>query len=376
MVDIRRSWRSSIRLHGPVLLGLGLLAGADAPPNGQLGSLIRLTRDGLEKERPSWAPDGRRLLFARHASGGMQVWQYVLDMKTSGASPRRLTDRREPEYNGAFSPDGTRILFAAITLSGTQGNLDIAAINADGSGLKTVFAGTEGLSHQDWPSWSPDGRRFAFSSTHEGNQEIYTAQADGTGLIRLTNSPGIDAHPAWSPDGRGIAFATDRWGGLELAAVRPDGSGLVRLTRSRGLDDYPSFSPDGRRLAFVSNRDGQFEVYISASDGTGPVNLSSHPLRDTFPSWSPDGRGVTFVSDRDGGCDIYTRIVDADRESPIGGRELGGSDRIRRRHRRTKSEGTGQVPLPTPIRIRTLRSVSLNRSLPRLPALEDPDHDR
>ncbi len=156
-----------------------------------------------------------------------------------GAVARRLTDRKDPEYNGAFSPDGARILFAAITLSGTQGNLDIASINADGTGLKTVFAGVGPLSHQDWPSWSPDGRRFAFSSTHEGNQEIYTANADGTGLVRLTNSPGIDAHPSWSPDGRSIAFATDRWGGLELAAVRPDGTGLVRLTRSRGLDDYP-----------------------------------------------------------------------------------------------------------------------------------------
>ena len=303
---------TKIWAYGLACLGLLLLTGADAPPERKPGPLIRLTRDGLEKERPSWAPDGRRLLFARHESGGMQVWQYVLDTKAPGATPRRLTDRKEPEYNGAFSPDGTRILFAAITLSGTQGNLDVAAINADGSGLKTVFAGTEGLSHQDWPSWSPDGRRFAFSSTHEGNQEIYTAQTDGTGLIRLTNSPGIDAHPCWSHDGRTIALATDRWGGLELASVRPDGSGLVRLTRSRGLDDYPSYSPDGRRLAFVSNRDGQFEVYVSASDGTGPVNVSNHPLRDTFPTWTPDGRGVTFVSDRDGECDIYTRRIEAD----------------------------------------------------------------
>jgi TolB protein len=246
----------------------------------------------------------------------MHVWQYVLDTKGKGAVARRLTDRKDPEYNGAFSPDGAQVLFAAITLSGTQGNLDIAAVKADGAGLKTVFAGPGGLSHQDWPSWSPDGRRFAFSSTHEGNQEIYTAEVDGTGVVRLTNSPGIDAHPCWSPDGRTIAFTTDRWGGLELAAVRPDGAGLVRLTRSPGLDDYPAYSPDGARLAFVSNRDGQFEVYVSASDGSGPVNLSRHPLRDTFPTWTPDGRGVTFVSNRGGGFDLYTRRLESEGPSP------------------------------------------------------------
>jgi TolB protein len=294
----------------PLCLALVLLVGADDPRAPKVGPLLRLTHDGLDKQRPSWAADGRRLLFARHEPDGMHVWQYMLDVKAPEAPARRLTDRKDPEYNGVFSRDGTRILFAAITLSGTQGNLDIAAINADGTGLKTVFAGTGGLSHQDWPSWSPDGRRFAFSSTHDGNQEIYTADADGNGLVRLTNSPGIDAHPSWSPDGRTIAFATDRWGGLELAAVRPDGTGLMRLTKSPGLDDYPAYSPDGARLAFVSNRDGQFEVYVSASDGSGPVNLSRHPMRDTFPTWTPDGRGVTFVSDREGGLDLYTRMLE------------------------------------------------------------------
>lgn len=298
------------------LAGLTLIAlSAPAEPGPKMGPLVRLTRDGLDKERPTWSPDGRGLLFARHESGGMQVRQYLLDATAVGTPPRRLTDRKEPEYNGTFSPDGKRILFVAITLSGTQGNLDIASIRADGTDLKTVFAGTGALSHQDWPSWSPDGRRFAFSSTHEGNQEIYTAEADGTRLVRLTSSPGLDAHPCWSPDGRTIAFATDRWGGLELAAVRADGTGVVRLTNSRGLDDYPSYSPDGRRLAFVSNRDGQFEVYVAASDGAGPTNLSNHPLRDTFPTWTPDGRSVTFVSARDGGCDLYNRAIEPRRGS-------------------------------------------------------------
>jgi TolB protein len=299
-------------MSGPLLLvcAAGIFfPGFRAPPPVKLGSLIRLTHDGLDKERPNWAPDGRRLLFARHDSGGSRIWQYVLDVGRPGAPARRLTDRKTPEYNGAFSPDGTKVLFAAILISGTQGNLDLVSASADGTGLKTVIGDGGELAHQDWPAWSPDGRRFAFSSTHEGNQEIYTAAADGTDLVRLTQSPGIDTHPSWSPDGRLIAFATDRWGGLELAAVRRDGTGLVRLTTSRGLDDYPAYSPDGKRLAFVSNRDGQFEVYVLASDGSNPFNLSRHPLRDTFPTWTPDGRGVTFVSNRDGAFDLYTQTL-------------------------------------------------------------------
>ncbi len=227
---------------------------------------------------------GRPLAALREARAGWLAYLAIPARRQEPQGSRaRLTDRKDPEYNGAISPDGVRVIFAAITLSGTQGNLDIAAINVDGTGLKTISSDNGKLVHQDWPSWSPDGRRFAFSSTHEGNQEIYTAAADGTDLVRLTQSTGLDAHPCWSPDGRQIAFATDRWGGLELAAIRPDGTKLVRLTSSPGLDDYPAYSPDGRRLAFVSNRDGQFEIYVAAADGSGPVQPVATPITRHVP---------------------------------------------------------------------------------------------
>ncbi len=285
---------------------LCILAAVCGSASAQTGPLLRHTQDGLDKLRPCWSPDGKQLAFARQESDGSHIWEYLLEA-SDPSTLRRLTDRKTPDYNAVFSPDGNRLLLVVVPQSGTQGNLDIAVVNADGSALKTV-AGDRGgrLSHQDWPSWSPDGKRFAFSSTHEGNQEIYIAEIESTNLARLTQSPGIDAHPCWSPDGKRIAFATDRWGGLELASVNTDGTNLTRLTESHGLDDYPAFSPDGERLAFVSNRDGQFEIYVMSASGENPVNVSSHPLRDTFPTWTPDGQGVTFVSNRDGGFDLYT----------------------------------------------------------------------
>lgn len=278
------------------MLGLGSAGPAD---------IQRLTTDGLDKQRPAWSPDGRQLLFARHEVGGTAIWQYVLEPGRP-ESLRRLTDRNAPEHNGVFAPDGSRVLLTVITLSGTQGNLDIASVAPDGSDLKVVAKDIGGLSHQDWPSWSPDGKRFAFSSTHEKNQEIYVADADGSNLARLTQHPGHDAHPAWSPDGAWIAFATDRWGGLEIARMRPDGTEVARLTTSPGLDDYPAWSPDGRSIAFVSNRDGNYEIYRADADGSNPENLTRHPARDTYPTWTVDGFGITFVSDRDGGTDILT----------------------------------------------------------------------
>ncbi|QDV35477.1 TolB family protein [Tautonia plasticadhaerens] len=285
-----------------LLVALALAPSSDDPGR----PLLRHTEDGREVIRPSWSPDGRSLAFARSEQGGTQIWQYVMPVDPPGL-PTRLTGRTDPEFQGVFSPDGRRVLLTVVPRSGTQGNCDLAAIEIDGGRLSVVVDDRGGgLSHQEWPSWSPDGARFTFSSTHDGNQEIYTAKADGSDLVRLTQGPGIDSHPSWSPAGDRIVFATDRWGGLELASVCPDGTGLARLTESPGLDDYPSVSTDGRRVAFVSNRDGQFEIYVMGLDGGPAVNLSRHPGRDTMPTWTPDGRGVTFVSDRGGGADLYT----------------------------------------------------------------------
>jgi TolB protein len=289
-----------------IAFGIAWLAlGADGT-----SSTDRLTTDGLAKQRPSWSLDGRRLAFGRHEAGGTHIWQYVMDAGRPD-SARRVSNRPAPDYDGTFTPDGKSLLLVAVAQSGTQGNLDVAIAPADGGDLKTLIGDLKGkLAHAEWPTPSPDGKRFAFSSTHEGNQEVYIAAIDGTGVVRVTQSPGVDAHPCWTLDGKSLVFATDRWGGLELASVRVDGTGLQRLTRSPGLDDYPAVSPDGTRLAFVSNRDGNFEIYVGPIDGTGATNLSRHPGRDTMPTWTPDGRGITFVSARDGGQDLYTIKVE------------------------------------------------------------------
>lgn len=273
--------------------------------------LLRLTSDGLLKQRPSWSRDGRKLVFARHRSD--KIWLYLWD-RGSGTE-KRLTTREHPEYDAAWSPDSSRLAFSFVGISGPQGDVDVYVIGPDGGGL-TRIAGTDGsLSHEEWPSWSPDGKRIAFTSTRAGNQEVFTVDADGKNLTRLTSDLGTDAHPAWSPDGSRVAFATDRWGGLEIATMKLDGSDVRRLTNSPGLDDYPAWSPDGGWLAFTSHRDGNPEIYRLRSDGTGATNISNNRAIDSFPTWGPDAGDLTYVSNRDSGFDIYIQRAGSPRVS-------------------------------------------------------------
>jgi TolB protein len=273
-------------------------------------SLVRLTTDGYFKQRPRFSPEGDTLVFARHKQE--KIWLYLCDAE--GGNERRLTMRDLPEYDAAWTPDGQRLAFCHVSQSGTQGDVDLFAIQRDGSALTALIRNAGPLSHEEWPAYSPDGRLLAFTSTRSGNQEVFVSNTDGRNARPITNHTGHDAHPCWSPDGRQIAFATDRWGGLEIALMDADGGNVCRLTQSVGLDDYPDFSPDGRWIAFVSNRDGNFEIYRMRPDGTDAQNLSRSPALDTFPCWSPDSRSLVFVSNRQERFDLYRLAVNRERE--------------------------------------------------------------
>jgi Tol biopolymer transport system component len=67
--------------------------------------------------------------------------------------------------------------------------------------------------------------------------------------------------------------------------MNADGSGVHRLTDSPGEDGAPAWSPDGTHLAFESDRDGNWDIYVIAVDGTGLTNLTRSPGQETTPAW-------------------------------------------------------------------------------------------
>lgn len=264
--------------------------------------LVRLTTDGRFKQRPQWAPDGKTLVFARHIGAKIQL--ILFDPKTKRG--RRLTKTDNPEYDAVWSPDGKRLAFAFDKTSPNQGDIDVHLIDADGKNQKPLAVSQGKLSHEESPAWSADGQWIAYTSTRDGNQELYVIGVDGKGRRRLTSDPAIDAHPSWSPDGKRIAFATNRWGDLEIAVLEVATGNVTRLTHARGLDDYPAWSPDGKRIAWTGSRKGNFEIFTMNADGSNPRNATNSPAIDNFPCWTPDGR-LTFVSNRSGGFEVWVR---------------------------------------------------------------------
>jgi len=204
----------------------------------------------------------------------------------------------------AFPGSNGKIAWA----SDRAGNYDIYSENADGSGLAQLTTNTS--SDAD-PAWSADGMRIAFTSTRSGNDDIWIMAANGTGQARVTSDPGNDVNPAWSPGGRNLAFASNRDGNAEIFVMNDDGTGQTQLTHTDAASNaVPAWSPDGTKIAFTSTRDGRAQIYVMTVDGSNQTRLTTDPGNDVSPNWSPDGKKIAFASNRDGNYEIYSMNPD------------------------------------------------------------------
>jgi Tol biopolymer transport system component len=223
--------------------------------------------------------------------------------------------------NAIWSPDGRKIAFSVVHYVGCcLSYSNIYVINADGSNLISI---SDHSALDGDPAWSPDSQKIAFDSAVEwdkvgfvsnscgGRSGICVMTIDNTNSIKLTSIKEDGGNPSWSPDGKKIAFTTGWGGNAEVFMMNADGTDLVNLTHGGSPWDHePIWSPDGNKIAFTSYRDGNNEIYVMNADGTDLVDLTNNPADDDGTVWSPDSTKIAFVSGRDRNSEIY--VVDAD----------------------------------------------------------------
>ena len=156
--------------------------------------------------------------------------------------------------------------------------------------------------------------QIAFTSTRDGNAEIYVTDSDGHNQVRLTHHPAIDIQPSWSPNGRKIAFVSNRNGGnFQIYLMDSNGRNLMRLTDGV-WNQNPAWSPNGRQIAFESSKgESNLDIYVIDTDGRHRTRLTGAPRSDAMPAWSPDAHRIAYSSWLGGDAEIY--VMDADGEN-------------------------------------------------------------
>ncbi|MFC1537991.1 hypothetical protein ACFL6H_01080 [Candidatus Latescibacterota bacterium] len=223
---------------------------------------------------------------------------YIID--ADGRGKRQLSYSNSLSISPDWSPDGRNLVFSSLSSE----NWSLKMINVN-TGQTQDISNWPGLSSS--PSFSPvNPDIIAFSSTRDGNSEIYTCRTDGRNLRRLTNHYRIDSSPTWSPDGKQIAFTSDRSGQPMVYVMNSDGSGVHRLTsRLNAYEDSPCWSPRGDRIVFVVLFDRSFDIATVSPSGDDTVILTSGPGSKENPKWSPDGLKIVFSSTATGEKTLY-----------------------------------------------------------------------
>lgn len=289
-------------------------------------NVIRMTDHPAEDGRPSWSPDGKRIAFRSIRDRNMDIYT----MNADGSNLIRLTDHPALDGNPSWSPDGTRIAFN----SSRDGNLEIYSMNADGSNQTRL---TVEPTQDTCPCWSPDGRKIAFETYRDLDEEIYIMDADGSNPVNLTNNAPVNATYGFAPVPQSeldldkipyrIIFEsymeTEGLENDEICLMNADGSGLVNLTNTPEIDErFPHASPDGRLICFEAHEAKDKEnkirnVYYMNIDGTNRVLVAENAYQ---PCWDPEGRRIAYLP---GEFPRYNRAVWANKGIAIYDLETG-----------------------------------------------------
>lgn len=196
------------------------------------------------------------------------------------------------DYNGSYSPDGTKILFVSDREGGQELYL-MSALQFPTSPTRLTSGGCV----NETPTWAPDGRAIFWVNNCDGDFELYRADvaygydsqygldARLVNQRKLTDNTTDDRFARVSPNGRAVAYSTLRDGKYDLAILYLADGGIATHSTA-GNDEAPTWSADGRFLAFASDADGDYEIYTLPLDGGRIEQLTFNNAQDRWPLWA------------------------------------------------------------------------------------------
>jgi Tol biopolymer transport system component len=307
-------------------------------------SAVRQLTFGGENAEAYWSPDGSELIF--QSTHGPYACDQIFRMPLSDPASLTLVSTGTGRTTcGYFMADSNRVIFSSTHVTDdacpaqpdrSRGyvwpiydSYQIYSAAPDGSELKAL-TDTE-FYDAEATVCSMDGS-IVFTSTRDGDLDLYRMDADGSNVTRLTETPGYDGGAFFSRDCSKLVWRASRPTGqvleeyqsllaeglvrpgeLEIWVANADGSEERQVTYLGGANFAPYFLPGGDRILFSSNhhdpRGREFDIFAVNVDGTGLERITYTEGFDGFPMISPDGQWLAFSSNRNqaapGDTDVY-----------------------------------------------------------------------
>jgi Tol biopolymer transport system component len=214
-------------------------------------------------------------------------------IQTTGDGLQQMTTGKMPATAPSFSPHGQKIAFARL-------GSGIFTLKIDGSGLRKLTSGKR----DNYPVWSPDGKRIAFVRAQRSQWRLYVMSASGTKLRLLPHAPPA-GRPTWTPDGKAILIPAS--GDLVKVDSR---SGKILTYYGLTLDiqttQSATLSPNRKKIAYVGPRvstgppdcgEGRCPQYGLYLANVAKPHAARRIVNDTGPAgWSPDAKTLVFVA--------------------------------------------------------------------------------
>lgn len=249
-------------------------------------NVTQLTFEGDNGEA-YFSRDGKKLIF--QSSRGNFACDKIWTMNIDGSDKHMVGQNHGAHTCSFFFPGDQKIIFAST--SHVPGDCPLKPETPKGA-------------RYVWPLYPYD---------------IFTANADGSNLVKITDNPKYDAEPVVSSDGKQIVFGSQREGNFDVYIMNADGSNVRRLTDRMGYNGGPWFSPDGKKIAWrawypeteaekAQWRECMDKNYILAFpldlwvmdvDGSNKKMVLHNGATNFAPSWHPDGNRLIFSSNLD-----------------------------------------------------------------------------
>ena len=308
---------------------------------------IRMLTDAGENAEAYLSFDEKELIF--QSTHGELKCDQIFTMSIDGSNKQMVSNGKGRTTCSYFLPGDTKIIYASTQLSSKDcppppdrskgyvwelyNSYDIFSAKADGKDLKQL---TFSNGYDAEATVSPVGDKIVFTSTRDGDPEIYVMDLDGSNQTRLTFQKGYDGGPFFSQDGKKIVFrasrpkteeeladykelASDglfRPSILEIYTMNADGSDIKQITNFGKASFAPFFHPSGEKIIFSSNVNStngrNFDLYMINVDGTGLEQITFNETFDGFPMFTKDGKKLVFCSNRFNKKEGETNVFIAD----------------------------------------------------------------